>query len=84
MKFRLRLESLDNDPEERDFESAIDAIDYAQHWFLEGYANDTIDDSGRSAARAHVPKLRAALHAGHEFACSMFYERISFVPPAAD
>ena len=80
MPYRLRLESLDDEPAERDFESASEAIDYAQHWFLEGYANDTIDDAGRAAAQAYVPTLRAALQAGHEFACGMFHERISFVP----
>lgn len=80
MPYRLKLESLDDDPEERDFETVPEAIAYAEDWFLKGYANDTISESAREDARAHIPTLRAALLACHEFRCSMFYERISFVP----
>lgn len=78
--FRLRTESYDDEPHERDFETAPEAIDYAVRWFLEGYANDSIDNDGRARARADVPRLRATLEAGQEFTCDKFNERISVIP----
>lgn len=80
MPYRLRFESLDNPLEEKDFDSPAEAIDYARWWFLDGYANNTIDDAGRQRAQEYVERLLADLRAGREFHCGMFHERISFVP----
>lgn len=76
MKFRLRLSGLDEDDEERLFESEAEAIEYARKWFLDGYDNDTINDDGRESAKKYAAQIEPDLRSGREFYCPMFYEKI--------
>jgi hypothetical protein len=74
---RLHLESLDDEPEDREFPDLSSATDYAVRWFLDGYENDTIDDHGREMAREYAKRLADDLTNGREFTCNLFYERVS-------
>lgn len=77
---KLRVESLDDEPEEREFASAGEAIEWAATWFSEGYIDLYDSDPGlRKQVAADVVQLREDLAAGREFTCGKFHEKVSFV-----
>lgn len=79
MTIRLRFSGIDEETEEKDFETIDAAIKYAKHWFLSGYDNETINDEARASAREYAARLERDLRAGETFHCGMFHERIEFL-----
>ena len=78
MKFRLRLSGLDEEKEEKLFDSEQEAVEYARKWFLDGYDdNKTLDDEDRCRAREYADKIAPELLANASFCCPMFCETIT-------
>jgi hypothetical protein len=77
----LRIESLDDPPEERRFDSVSDAIEFASAWFTSGY-NELIKGDPTLAAdvQRDAAELRRTLTIGQEFYCGRFYEKAAIVP----
>jgi hypothetical protein len=85
----LKTDSLDEEPQEREFDSKETAIDFAVVWFVSSYdpeTNETMRGQVPSGIAEDTIQLIDDLRSGREFRCSNFYETASITkaPPPAD
>lgn len=75
----ITTSSLEQEPEERRFESRDGALDYAVAWFVGGLEFNTGDPSAVApfGLAEDVERLIADLRGGRKFQCSRFYEEVT-------